>query len=73
MLRKLKESYLISGILFLILAYFGGRYRHWGQAEFAFLLLTYLVVIIGIRLDELSGKLSEIQDQLARLQERLIR
>ena len=72
MLKKFKASYLTSGILFLVLAYVGGRYRHWGQEAFAFLLLTYLIVIIGIRLDELSGKLTEIQTQLTQLQEHRI-
>lgn len=73
MLKKLKVSYLVSGILFLILAYVGGRYRYWGQEAFAFLLLIYLIVIIGIRLDELSCKLTEIQNQLTQLQEHQIR
>ena len=71
--KKYKASYLVSGILFLILAYAGGRYLYWGQEVFAFLLLTYLIVVIGIRLDELSVKLTEIQTQLAQLQERQTR
>ena len=73
MLEKFKLSYLVSGILFLVLAYIGGRYCHWGREAFAFLLITYLIVIIGIRLDELSCKLTEIQAQLAQLQERRTR
>lgn len=72
MLKKLKASYLASGILFLVLAYVGGRYRHWGQEAFTFLLLTYLIVIIGIKLDELSCKLTAIQAQLTQLQEHRI-
>lgn len=73
MLKKIKASYLVSGILFLVIAYIGGQYRHWGQEAFAFLLVTYLLVIIGIRLDELSSKLSDMQAQLAELKERLTR
>lgn len=73
MLKKLKASYLASGILFLVLAYVGGRYRYWGQEAFAFLLLIYLIVIIGIKLDELSCKLTEVQTQLTQLQEYRIR
>ncbi len=73
MLKKIKVSYLVSGILFLVIAYIGGRYRRWGQEAFAFLLATYLIVIIGIRLDELSNKLSDIQAQLTELKERLTR
>ena len=73
MLKKIKASYLASGILFLVLAYVGSRYYHWSQEAFAFLLLTYLIVIIGIRLDELLYKLTEIQTQLTQLQERRTR
>ena len=70
MINKLKVSYLVSGILFLVLAYIGGRYFSWSHEAFAFLLLTYLIVIIGIRLDELSCKLTDIQTQLTQIQER---
>ena len=73
MFKKIKVSYLASGILFLVLAYVGGHYHHWRQEAFAFLLLAYLIVIIGIRLDELSTKLMEIQTQLTQMQERLMR
>ena len=69
MLQKFKASYLTSGILFIVLAYVGGHYYNWGAVAFAFLLLVYLIVIIGIRLDELSGKLTDIQTRLAKLQE----
>jgi hypothetical protein len=40
---------------------------------FAFLLMTYLIIIIGIRLDEMSGRLMDIQEQLAQIQERQMR
>lgn len=73
MIKKIKASYFVSGALFLLIAYIGGRYRHWDQEAFAFLLITYLIVIIGIRLDELYGKLSEIQNQLTQLEERRTR
>jgi hypothetical protein len=68
MFKKMKMSYLVSGIFFLVIAYFGSRYLSWRPEAFAFLLITYLIVIIGIRLDEMSGRLSEIQEQLKKLQ-----
>jgi hypothetical protein len=73
MIKKMKESYLVSGILFLVLAYVGGRFRGWGKEEFAFLLLVYLIVIIGIRLDEMWVKLSAIETRLADREERRFR
>jgi membrane protein DedA with SNARE-associated domain len=70
MFKKNNMSYLISGILFLVIGYLGGRYFSWPLEAFAFLLLTYLIVIIGIRLDEIAGRLADIQYKLSRLQER---
>jgi hypothetical protein len=69
MFTKIKLAYLVSGVSFLAIAFIGGRYLFWRQEAFAFLLVTYLVVIIGIRLDELSAKLNDIQAQLAELLE----
>ena len=68
--KKLRMSYLVSGVLFLFIAILGARYFQWGALSFAFLLLTYLIVIIGIRLDEMSERLAEIQALLARQNER---
>jgi len=73
MLKKIKMSYLVSGVLFLVIAFLGGRYLSWRMEAYAFLLVTYLIIIIGIRLDEMSGRLIDIQAQLAQLQERQMR
>jgi uncharacterized membrane protein len=73
MFKKIKMSYLISGVLFLAIAYLGGRYLSWRMEAFAFLLVTYLIIIIGIRLDEMSGRLIDIQEQLTQLQRRQMR
>ena len=70
MFKKIRISYFVSGISFLVIAYIGGRYLLWRQEAFAFLLVTYLIVVIGIRLDEISARLSEIQALLTQLQER---
>jgi hypothetical protein len=73
MFKKLKMSYLVSGVLFLVIAYLGGVYLSWRTEAFAFLLMTYLIIIIGIRLDEMSGRLIDIQEQLAQIRERQVR
>ncbi len=72
-LLMIKSSYLISGLIFLGVALWGSWFRRWGHEEFAFLLLTYLIVIIGIRLDELTEKISALQDQLTQIQNRHFR
>lgn len=73
MLKKIKVSYLVSGALFIIIAYLGGHYLSWRMETFAFLLVTYLIIIIGIRLDEISGRLIDIQEQLAQIQKHRMR
>lgn len=73
MFKKIKMSYLVSGVLFIVIAYLGGYYLSWRMEAFAFLLVTYLIIVIGIRLDEMSGRLIDIQDQLAKLQKRQMR
>lgn len=73
MLKKIKVSYLVSGALFIIIAYLGGHYLSWRMEAFAFLLVTYLIIIIGIRLDEISGRLIDIQEQLAQIQKHRMR
>jgi len=73
MFKKIKMSYLVSGVLFIAIAYLGGYYLSWHMEAFAFLLVTYLIIIIGIRLDEISGRLIDIQNQLAQLRKRQMR
>jgi len=68
-----KSAYFISGLVFLGISFWGSWFLRWGQEEFAFLLLLYLVVIIGIRLDDLSDKINAIQDQLTKIQNRHFR
>lgn len=65
-----KNAYLISGLFFLIVSFWGSWFWRWGQEEFAFLLLLYLIVIIGIRLDDMTDKINAIQDQLTQIQKR---
>ena len=65
-----KSAYLISGLVFLGISFWGSWFWRWGQEEFAFLLLLYLIVIIGICLDELSDKINAIKDQLKQIQNR---
>lgn len=65
-----KSAYLISGLIFLGVSFCGSWFWRWGQEEFAFLLLLYLIVIVGIRLDELSDNINALRDQLTQIQNR---
>jgi hypothetical protein len=52
------HPYLLTSVVFLIILYVGWRVLYWRDANFAFLLLLYLIVTMGIRLDDISRKIS---------------
>ena len=51
------RPYLFTSIIFLIVIIFGWRFLYWQEENFAFLLLLYFIVTIGIRLDDISRKI----------------
>ncbi len=51
------RPYIFTSIIFLIVMAFGWRFLYWQEENFAFLLLLYFIVTLGIRLDDISRKL----------------
>ena len=51
------RPYIITSIIFLIVIIFGWRFLYWQEENFAFLLLLYFIVTLGIRLDDISRKI----------------
>ena len=51
------RPYLFTSIIFLIVMAFGWRFLYWQEQNFAFLLLLYFIVTLGIRLDDISRKI----------------
>lgn len=51
------RPYLFTSIIFLIVMIFGWRFLYWQEENFAFLLLLYFIVTLGIRLDDISRKI----------------
>ena len=51
------RPYIFTSIIFLIVMIFGWRFLYWQEENFAFLLLLYFIVTLGIRLDDISRKL----------------
>ena len=49
-----RRPYIITSLIFMILAVFGWRVLGWGERQLGFLLLLYFIVALGIRLDEIS-------------------
>ncbi|MGD9137096.1 MAG: hypothetical protein PVH42_10050 [Desulfobacterales bacterium] len=51
------RPYISTSIIFLIVIIFGWRFLYWQEENFAFILLLYFIVTIGIRLDDISRKI----------------
>ena len=51
------RPYIFTSIIFLIIILFGWRFLYWQEENFAFLLLLYFIVTLGIRLDDISRKI----------------
>ena len=51
------RPYTFTSIIFLIVMIFGWRVLYWQEENFAFLLLLYFIVTLGIRLDDISRKI----------------
>ncbi len=51
------RPYIFTSIIFLIIMIFGWRFLYWQEEDFAFLLLLYFIVTLGIRLDDISRKI----------------
>jgi hypothetical protein len=62
MIGKIKKwvvehPYFLTSIIFLVILYVGWRVLYWREENFAFILLLYFIVTLGIRLDDISRKI----------------
>jgi hypothetical protein len=51
------HPYLLTSAVFLAIILFGWRVLYWRWENFAFLMLLYFIVTLGIRLDDISKKI----------------
>ena len=51
------HPYLLTSAIFLAIILFGWHVLYWRWENFAFLLLLYFIVTLGIRLDDISKKI----------------
>ena len=51
------HPYLLTSAIFLAIILFGWRVLYWRWENFAFILLLYFIVTLGIRLDDISKKI----------------
>jgi hypothetical protein len=63
----MKKPYLLTSIFFIVIFVSGSIMLEWRNISFAFLLLLYFIVIIGIRLDDISKQLDKTNDRLFQL------
>ena len=62
MIDKIKNwivdrPYFVTSAVFLIILFVGWRFLYWHEENFAFVLLLYFIVTLGIRLDDISRKI----------------
>ena len=52
-----KHPYFLTSAVFLAILFVGWRVLYWREENFAFILLLYFIVTLGIRLDDISRKI----------------
>jgi hypothetical protein len=62
MINKIKQwiddhPYFFTSAVFLVILFVGWRVLYWHEENFAFILLLYFIVTLGIRLDDISRKI----------------
>lgn len=62
MIDKIKKwvvdrPYFFTSAVFLVVLLVGWQVLHWHEENFAFMLLLYFIVTLGIRLDDISRKI----------------
>ena len=51
------HPYTVTSGIFIVLITIGFLFLHWRQDEYAFVLLLYFIVTLGIRLDDISRQI----------------
>ncbi len=52
-----EHPYTVTSGVFIVLITFGFLFLHWRSNEYAFVLLLYFIVTLGIRLDDISRQI----------------
>ncbi len=69
------HPYTVTSGIFIVLITIGFLFLHWRQDEYAFVLLLYFIVTLGIRLDEITRQMGighTPPDTLAEKNDRII-
>ncbi len=63
MKKAIKNPYVLTSLLFLVLVIYSGYVLGWREEKLGFLLLLYFVITIGIRLDDISSQIGADHDR----------
>ena len=66
-LKLVNDPYIATSLVFFILLIAGVFLFGWGERNFAYTLLLYFIVILGIRLDDITRQLAAANERLDRL------
>ena len=58
-----EHPYFSTSVVFIIIIILGWQFLYWQWENFAFLLLLYFIVTLGIRLDDISRKIGFISNK----------
>ncbi|MDJ0804064.1 MAG: hypothetical protein QNI89_19815 [Desulfobacterales bacterium] len=70
-----EHPYVVTSGVFIVLITFGFLFLHWRRDEYAFILLLYFIITLGIRLDDISRQIgigAESPATLAEKNERVL-
>ena len=56
-----ERPYLTASFIFILIFLFGWLFLYWNKEDFAFILLLYFIVTLGIRLDDISRKIGTLK------------
>ena len=51
------RPYLVTSAIFFVIIIIGWQFLYWQEENFAFILLLYFIVTLGIRMDDISRKI----------------
>ncbi len=57
------HPYFVTSVVFLLILVAGRFFLHWREDHFAYLLLLYLIITLGIRLDDISKQIGTSHDR----------
>ena len=65
-----KHPYTVTSLVFLAVIVLGTILMDWHEDHYAYLLILYFIITIGIRLDEVVSRLNQLTDSHSQIRSR---